>query len=322
MGKKKFYFLNSTIIDKTKHTSYVLDSNVVVGLSKLYYNRLSDQDEIDSYISLYEFLKDKDVVPGIGIGELTWDYEQNRIDINKRNNLIKSMEYLFIENDFSNRNLPRNDYSKMIFTNLYDNVEANKLLLPSLCLIKKFANLYKLNISKKEIFNLLIEFINNEHKMVLSYELLLITYFLFSTNKQLKEKFRALFKINSRDLQDKNIWNGCWDIFFLRMINEFPSRHSEGNSIQGVYNVCLVTSDVALKDFTSTVLDENKKSSIHDINIIIPCVDLAADEFKLDDFDFIESNYNLLKSSQIDRVNYLKNIDILKHYSDLLKSLY
>lgn len=322
MGKKKFYFLNSTIVDNTKHTSYILDSNVVVGLSRLYYNRFSDQDEIDSYIELYEILKDKDVVPGIGIAELTWNFEQNEIDINKKNNLIKSMESLFIKNNYSNRTLPRNNFSKMNFNNLYDNAEANKLLLPSLCLIKKFSNLRKLNISNKEIFTRLIKFINDEHKMVLSYELALITYFLFSTNQQLKEKLRALFKIKSREIQDQNIWNGCWDIFFLRMINEFPSRHSHGSSIQGVYNVCLVTSDVALKDFASAVLDENKQSSIYDINIVIPCVDLAPEEFKVDDFDFIESNYNFLKASYIDRANYLKNTDIEKYYSDLLKSLY
>lgn len=318
----KFNFIYSTIIDETKHVSYILDSNVLIGLSKLYYNKFKDKDELDSYLDLYNYLSNKDVISGPAIAELSWDYENHQVDMDKKNKLFTTIDNLFINNKFQNVN-NRSHHSKMSFTNLYDNADANHYLLPSLCLMKKFSILLNERLENKETYEKLIVFINNELKLTPAYELALITYFLFSPQNEWSNKLKKLFKIKSKYMiDDKNIWNGCWDIFFIRLVNELPSRNFSNETVSNIYNVCLITSDAALSDFSNNILDRNKQSSTYSHGLIMPCIDIDPKEFKLDDYDFIEKKYNILSCSISERTNYLNSIDQVKHYKNLLKSLY
>lgn len=325
MSTEKIYYLNSSVRNSDRHITYLLDSNIIVGLSDLYYNRFTNMDRFHTYLGLYNELKEKDVLAGPAITELSWDSNNNKIDKNKKDMLLKCINGLFIENNYSKNNKLMYSSKKQQFSRLIDNVEANKAFLPSLCLIKKFSNLYSLKLSNKEIYEQLINFICDEHKMLLSYEFTLITYFLFSNDNTRKNLFRNLFKIDSRQISDKNIFNGCWDIFFLRLINDLPARSFNNASIANVHNICLITADKNLATYANSILDTGRKTFDFLDDILTPAVDLSERYFEKDNiWKYILDKYDYLNLNYKERLKFIKNLNenkFEKHYMSILKSL-
>lgn len=324
MSTEKIYYLNSSIRNSDRHITYVLDSNIVVGLSDLYYNRFTNTDRLNTYLELYNELKEQDVLAGAAIAELSWDSSNNKIDKNKEDILLKCINGLFIEGNYSKNNKSIYSSKKQEFSRLIDNVEANKSFLPSLCLIKKFADLYSSKLSKKEIYEQLINFICNEHKMLLSYEFTLITYFLFSNDNTRKNLFRNLFKLDSRQISDKNIFNGCWDIFFLRLINDLPARSFNDTSIANIHNICFITADKNLATYANSILYSDGETFDFRDNILMPAVDLSEKYFKADVWKYLLDKYDYLNLNSPVRLEFIKNMnenDFEKHYTSILKSL-
>lgn len=95
MEWEKFNFLYTTIENGNNHFTYVLDSNVVVGLSNFYYQKIKNIDNSKRYEKLYKYLLDKDVIPGIAIRELSWDVEKNKVDPNEEKIIAEAMDGLF-----------------------------------------------------------------------------------------------------------------------------------------------------------------------------------------------------------------------------------
>jgi len=198
MEWEKFNFLYTTIENGNNHFTYVLDSNVVVGLSNFYYQKIKNIDNSKRYEKLYKYLLDKDVIPGIAIRELSWDVEKNKVDPNEEKIIAEAMDGLF--SSLSRGERIYKPSRNMSFNSIVDNKEANELLIMSFCLLKKLAILYKTERSQTIIYEKLIEFILNEHKMLLSYEMILITYWLFGNKKEIKDLLQKLLKINSKDI--------------------------------------------------------------------------------------------------------------------------
>ncbi len=324
MSTEKIYYLNSSVRNPGRHITYILDSNIVVGLSDLYYNRFTNRDRLDTYLGLYNELKGKDILAGAAIGELCWDSNNNKIDKNKESTLLKCINGLFIESDYQKNTKATYSSKKQEFSSLIENAKVNETFLPSLCLIKKFSNLYNLKLSNKEVYEQLINFIDDEHKMLLSYEFALITYFLFSNDNTRKNLFRNLFKLDSRKISDKNIFNGCWDIFFLRLINDLPARSFNDTPIANIHNICFITADKNLATYANSILDSDEETFDFRDNILMPAVDLNERYFKADVWNYVLDKYDYLTLNSPVRLEFIKNMnkdDFEKHYMSILKSL-
>lgn len=317
---EKFYFINTNIENVGHHFTYILDSNVVVGLSNYYYNRFKNPKEIERYDKLYKYLIDKDVLPGIGIRELSWDYEKNKVDKGKEKVLIDAFDGLFTNiakgekiNRFNN---------KMIFNSIVENQHANELLLMSFCLFKKFSLLCKKENSNEIIFKKLIEFIISEHKMLLSYEITLITYYLLSNKNELKNLLQRILKINNKKIDDWQIYNASWDLFFLRMINSFTARSKDNEAIDNIYNVCLVTQDKALSEFGEFVLSYKQISTVKKEEITFPALEIDLNNIKEEYKELVCASIEKLDETSKSRIKFIQNnSNIIDYYSALLNKL-
>lgn len=160
--------------------------------------------------------------------------------------------------------------------------------------------------------------------MLLSYEFVLITYFLFSNDNTRKNLFRNLFKLDSREISDKNIFNGCWDIFFLRLINDLSARSFNNTSIQNIHNICFITADKNLATYANSILDSNVETFDFSEDILMPAVDLNEKYFKDDVWNYILDKYDYLNLNSSRRLEFIKNMnadDFKNHYMSILESL-
>ncbi|HBF5457514.1 TPA: hypothetical protein KOQ79_003512 [Clostridioides difficile] len=316
---EKIYYLNPTTTNENRHKTYILDSNIVIGLSRLYYGRYSNEDDVNGHNELFQSLKEEDVIPGIGIQELSWNYEINKQNHELRNQLVNAMNGLFknsIDRDRKHLNI-----GSMNFNGLYSNREVNELMLMSNCLLKKFAILYSSGMSNEKIFYGLIDFINKEHKMLLSYEFILITNFLFSKNQTYSTMLKKLFKINSKTISDKQIYNGNWDLFFLRLVHDLTLRAFDGKAISNIYNVCLITKDKALYDIGTSLFNNHENTNVSVGNRTAFGIFLDTDGIRNGDWEIVENGYRLLCENESDRISFLQNNDLINHYTNLLKTL-
>ena len=315
-----FNFLHTTIKNTVNQISYVLDSNIVVMLSKYYYKKINNENELNRCEKLYNYLKDKDVVPGIAIRELSWDSEKNIVDKSEEKILIDAMDGLFRIKTFGNKIYKQN--RSMSFNTLLNNEQSNQLLLMTFCLIKKYALLYEKESSNENIFMQLVSFVNSEHKMLLSPEMTLITYSLFGKRPEVRNLMQKLFKIKSKHISEKQIYNASWDLFFLRMINSLTANSKDGNTIDNIYNVCLVTEDKALIELGALLLNEQSMSSVSCDGLTMPCSELNMDMIKEEYRELVQEKMGYLNMTSSVRRNFIRNNpNILEYYGQLLRKL-
>lgn len=320
MEWNNFNFIWTNIQNGNHHITYILDSNVVVGLSKYYYQRIKNKNENYRYEQLYKYLLCEDVVPGIAIRELSWDVEKNEVNKEKEKKLVEAMDGLF-----SYLNKGKNSYSSfnsMNFNTLEKNRNANQLLVMSFCLFKKLAILYSTERSKDIIFNKLVDFILKEHKMLLSYEMTLITYWLFSNKKELKDLLSKLLKINSKNIGEWQIYNASWDIFFIRVINNLTALSKDNATIDNIYNVCLISEDKALTELGNLTILNNEISNIERGGMTIPANGINTDDIKDEYKKLVVDRIQYLYKTFSDRKTFINNNkDIIGYYFELMKKL-
>ncbi|WP_427050955.1 hypothetical protein [Paenibacillus sp. TC-CSREp1] len=236
------------------YDSFILDSNVVMKLRDLFYSpHKMNVSEVDYYIGLLEFFKDKDVVPGIAIQELSWDFEKFKIDFNKQTRLLNAIDTLFsydestilrikAQQEFVGGMQPIKG-GKKNFQSLASNIDANIFLVPSFCVMLKYHHVLRNYSDNKSRYLEICNFLMNTLKLVGGYELALITELLFSLNEDRTNAINSMLKIEIESNLLKGIWNSCWDIFFLRFITGFAANTLSNLPTQGIFNPILVTRD-------------------------------------------------------------------------------
>jgi hypothetical protein len=266
----KVFFLKNSFHNKiNSHDSYILDSNVVIKFRDLYYSpHKMSSDEVEYYIGLLEFFKDKDVVPGIAIQELSWDFERFETDEIKLRRLLNAMNALFSydEKTFSrikaqceliSDNKPVKN-GKRKFNSLYLNADANLSLLPSFCTMLKYHQVMRVNSDNINRYIDLCNFLMNTLKLVGAYELALITEILFSTDNKKTKAIISMLKIESDSNLLSKIWNSCWDLFFLRFITGFATNTLNNEPTEQIFNPVLVTRDINLYNVGSHLENNNE----------------------------------------------------------------
>ncbi|MBU5427177.1 hypothetical protein KQI41_12195 [Tissierella pigra] len=242
--------LHNTVKNKCQniHDSYILDSNIVIKLRSLYYNPESLKNDFDYIKGLWEFFEDKDVLPDFGIRELSWDFSLSDIDVIKYNRMLFAMEGLFeyhidtikrIESKkkYINNKFPPVKRGEREFCGLIENMNANPLLLPTFCFLYKFYKEISVKPNEKfsiEVYNEMIRFTIEDLRVVLSYKLIFIIYLLFSEDDEETTYIEKMLKINKEQTEEQKIWNSSWDIFLLRIINEFAVQTLNGISNQNI----------------------------------------------------------------------------------------
>lgn len=311
-------FLNNGFFDRiNEHKTYVLDSNVVIKLRDLFYNpQKMSIEEINYYIGLLEYFRDKDVLPGPAMQELSWNFEHYELDQVKYIRLADALDTLFSYDYFTiSRIKAQSKYvsdtkpvkgSRKSFKNLSLNIEANLYLLPSLCIMLKYHQVVKKYNDNRSRYIEICNFSMNELKLIGAYELTLITELLFSSSDTKTNMIKNMLKIDGSDNYLRQVWNSCWDIFFLRYITAAAANTLSFNSYKNIYNPVLVTRDKNL--FTIGNMVQNNKDVVINRQVlpgITGSYDYTKDAKELID----EMNQNMLRTSE----ERLKAFDNMNH---------
>lgn len=326
------FLRNAFFKDINKHKTYILDSNIVVKLRDLFYSpKKMKLNEINYLIGLLEFFKDKDVMPGIAIQELSWDFEKSEIDETKLNRLIFAINSLLSYEEYIfNRIKNQENYvgdikaikgKKRNFNSLYLNADANILLLPTFCMMLKFYDvMYRYNDNSTRYIEI-CKFLKDTLKLVGAYELNFITDLLFSQDKYKTKVITAMLKINTKQGYMRKIWNCSWDIFFIRAITAFAANTLSNKAIEYIYNPILVTRD---KNLYKTGQFVNSKNNYRVIGKqIYPGIE-GGHEYSQKNLALIEKMQLLLYTTAEDRIRLYKQTsedERIKHWKSIIKIL-
>ena len=262
MSDNQIFFIKNGFYDDMKKSrleeSYILDSNIVLKMRDLYYNPSSFSDhEFESMMNLLDRIKGKVILPHIAIQELSWDYENFRIDKTKFLRIEEAITKIITESETIKRIKSKQKYvseisaqqgGKKRLDSLYENCKENNYLLPTMCILLKFQLLLKEHspkTEKQQIYFRIASFMNNEVGMVGAYEMLLIQDILFYKDEKKVSEIKSLLKLNSkeRDIK-KSLWNSAWDILYMRTIFAFVTDYLRGTvPTTRISNPVLVTKD-------------------------------------------------------------------------------
>lgn len=332
MHKSDVHFLRNGFYKKiSSYDSFILDSNVVIKLRDLFYSpHKMSIDEVNYYIGLLEFFRDKDVVPGVAIHELSWDFEKFKTDETKSIRLLNALNTLFsyeeltfarikAQHEFISDVQPVKG-GKRTFSSLFLNADANIFLLPSFCVMLKYHQVVKIHSDNKTRYIEICNFMKDELKLVGAYELSLITELLFSSNYSKNKIINNMLKIDSKSNNSQKIWNSCWDIFFLRFITAFAANTLSDSPIQKILNPILVTRDNNLFELGSSL--DNSNEVVIDDQIypgISGVFDYSEEAIQL----ISEMNIVLSQTSQ-ERIEAYQNTtedERINHWKEIIKEL-
>lgn len=332
MYKENVFFLKNGFHKKiSSYESFILDSNIVIKFRDLFYNpHKMNNEEVAYYIGLLEFFKEKDVVPGIAIQELSWDFERFETDTIKETRLVNAMNSLFSYDESTiSRIKAQLEYSsetkplkqgKRNFNSLYLNSEGNMFLLPSFCVMLKYHQVLRLYSDKHIRYIEICNFLMNTLKLVGAYELSLISELLFCPDKSKTSAINSMLKLDTESNVLKGIWNSCWDIFFLRFITGFAANTLNNKPSQQIFNPILVTRDENLKNVGSEL--ENSTEVVVG-NQIYPGI-TGGYEYSQEDANLVNEMSQKLIQTSTDRVKEFNGITgekQIEHFLGIIKNL-
>lgn len=328
MNIEKIFFIENTLInipEELLQKTYIIDSNIAVKLRNLFYNPSKiDNVDFERYMSLLKFFKNKDVLPGIAIQETCWDFEKNELNDNKLRRMEYALNNLWEYDDqvykrinrregFTYYDYPLISIGKKNLNGLYENKYGNVLIMGTVCLLFKFYKLLETESSKERIYNDIVDFLNDELKINLAYELSCITYLLFPANKENGEEainIRHLLKLSGKDKKKslkENVWNASWDIFYLRILNEAASNFLNGEELMDqVYNPVLVTEDKNLNKLASYLLKPYVSGYDFDDKHIRPGIEINFSIIDEKYINLVEEKFNMLEENAQNRKEFFE----------------
>ncbi|EPY11274.1 hypothetical protein [Paenibacillus alvei] len=313
------------------YDSYILDSNIVIKFRELFYSpHKMNADEISYYIGLLDFFRDKDVVPGFAIQELSWDFERFEIDTIKQTRLLDAIDTLFSYDESTiSRIKAQREYisevkpiknGKKKLNSLSLNAEANMFLLPSFCVMLKYHHVLRVCSDNKNRYKEICNFIMNKLKLVGAYELALITDLLFSRDNARNNAIKSMLKIETESHLLKAVWNSCWDIFFLRFITGFAANTLSNRPTQQIHNPILVTRDINLHNVGSQ-LENNIEMLIDDQ--VFPGVS-GGFEYSKEDEQLVLEMYHVIlqtRKARIVEFHSMSEDQRISHWIEIINNL-
>jgi len=330
---------------KEQPYSLIMDANTAINLGKFYYKpyalvdtnkKDNDSNRNKEWLSTMELLidiQDKDPVFGFALQETCWDYDKkciNEIQYSKMEHALKS-EYLWntseiIRNAYSlghtnNFNVNRKKVNKI--ETLLDQMECNPLMLGSYACILKMLLLQKKinNIGREHCYIEFIEFMRKDIRIIHSIEANIAACY-FLGKDETKEMSEKILKFGKKGSMLLNAWNACWDIFYLRLL--------QNDSEVGVntHNTVLLTKDEGLIILAKMVTLEAKiidsdgyinVNSFKGVNIRDEYKELIDKVHKDLYFDviehFIEGNNSNKKYKHLEELVYNLEQQVLKEYN-------
>lgn len=327
----KIYFIKNIYFDSLdKPLNYILDSNIVVDLGKLYYKPSSlDKETKNILLKLVDHIKKISYDASYALAELSVDRINGGIIDEKYRHLEKGLKKVFHMNfkklkkhafysnraeKYSGRFIDFNDKPNM--SNILN--ETLKALNYSYVLLAKFFLLLEAHgeKNKEKIYIDLLEFAHSEIQAISLYEFAPIIFYIFSSDEEFKHA-QNLMKVNKKLEIVKKIWNVSWDITYLRYLNDVPSRVLSGEQLEcECKNNILITKDVALAKI-SEILTCDSKSVLYEKFVPNAIIDVSKIKEKFR--NTYEEQYKKYHSDEIriQRVEKLKNIDPLNHIKEL-----
>jgi len=111
-------------------------------------------------------------------------------------------------------------------------------------------------------------------------------------------------------------------LFFLRVINSLTARSKDKDTVDNIYNVCLVTEDKALSELGELVLNQNEITSINRSGMTMPCTSIQIDYIKEEYKDLVCEKMDYLYNTFSTRESFIKNnSNIIEYYSKLIDRL-
>lgn len=314
-------------------TIYLLDSNIIIELGKLYYNpKAISNDKKIALLSLVKDIKDNNtrIEYKYALTELSTDRINGGVVGEKYNRLEKAIKNIFTMsfNKFRRHALYSTSVNKEIIESDDFSDEPNmkriinntlKLIVFSYTPLMKFYLLFD-NYGDKDrekIFKEYVNFLHEEVGMFPLYEIAAVIFYLFSSNEEYKNA-QNLMKVNKQLGLVKKAWNVSWDITNLRYINEISSRVlSKENTGELGGNYILITKDRALANI-SKLLKIN--SEINFDKKYVPNAEIDKQQIKEKYWNTYEEVTSYYNSDELrdERLLRIQSTDSLEHVTRLL----
>lgn len=330
----EIYYINNLYYNFLEcKTIYLLDSNIIIDLGKLYYNPKSVlHDKKIALINLVKDIKTNNIRIDYkyALTELSADRINGGVVDEKYKRLEKAMNKIFsmsfnkfkrhaLYSDTANKaNLDFEDFSdepnmKQIINNTL------KALIYSYTPLMKFYLLFEQygDKEREKIFKEYVKFLHEEVGVVALYEIAVVIFYLFSSNEEFKNS-QNLMKVNKQLGLIKKAWNVSWDLTHLRYINEISSRVlSMENVGESDGNYVLITKDVALANISKLLIVDTE---IHFEKKYVPNAKIDKQQIKEKYWSTYEEVTNYYNSDEIrnERLIRAQTMDPLVYVRSLL----
>lgn len=323
------YFIKNMYYDyMNRKPTYLLDSNILVDIEKLYYKPSKvDLKRIDSLKILLEEIR-ANKIPceyNSALTELSANYATGGCieeKLFKTKRAVKEILKMSPKKLDKHIKYSSKSYSNSIrmteFGDMKSVIENTEPLLVysylPLAMFYRIKDNYNNN-QKLQLFNKILDYMDKEMRMMELYGIAAISYYLFNNNVEFNNA-QSLMKVNNNININKKAWNVSWDLSFLRYINIISAYCLAGKG-KNENNYIFVTRDKALAGM-SKYLTLGEFSMFE--NDIIP--NIIIDESRIDKkyLKGYKKQYSKFMSEEKlnSRKKYLKNC---KHQTEKLLKL-